>query len=67
MSDITNFLLTTLIGLLAYIGKVFYDKLGELSNKIESILINDMSVTKDVEFLKDSQRDHESRISELEK
>lgn len=66
MSDVTNLLLTTLIALLAYIGKIFYDKLGELGKKIEDILLNDMKVNTEVSYLKEGQHDHENRITELE-
>lgn len=63
----TNFLLVTLIALLAWIAKVFYSKLESFEDKIEAILIGDVSHTKDIEHLKEAKVDHEKRITDIER
>jgi cell division protein FtsB len=67
MDSITNLLLALLIGLLAWLGRVFYSKLEELSKNIKEILISDMGHQKDIEQLKADRDEHEKRIGELEK
>lgn len=63
----TNFLLVVLIGLLSFIGKIFYDKLNESMAEIRSILISDMANKKDIQQLQNRVDGHEERIDELEK
>jgi polyhydroxyalkanoate synthesis regulator phasin len=62
----TNVLLITLITLLGYIGKVFYDKMEDVLKRIEQILLSDVSQKKDIENLKEDMEDHETRITHLE-
>jgi hypothetical protein len=63
----TNLLLITLITLLGYIGKVFYDKMEDVLKRIEQILLSDVGQKKDIENLKEDLEDHEIRITSLEK
>jgi len=63
----TNLLLITLITLLGYIGKIFYDKLEETLKRIEDILLSDVGQKKDIEGIKEDVKDHEVRITYLEK
>lgn len=68
MNDpLTNFLLVTLIALIGYIAKVFFNKLDGFEKKIESIMIGDVGHAKDIERLQEDYADHEQRITELEK
>lgn len=62
----TNFLLVTLIALLGFIGKVFYEKLEEFADKIQQILLEDIKSNKNIERLDEITNDHEKRISKLE-
>ena len=55
-----------LIGLIAYIGKVIYEKIEKLIDEIRQIMISDMANKKDIEALKHITLDHEERISKLE-
>ena len=55
-----------LIGLIAYIGKVIYEKIEKLIDEIRQIMISDVANKKDIENLKIITRDHENRISQLE-
>ena len=63
----TNVLLITLIGLLGTIGKIFYDKMEETLKRIEQILLSDVRQIKDIEGIKEDVKDHETRITSLEK
>lgn len=63
----TNVLLITLITLLGYIGKVFYDKMEDVLKRIEQILLSDVSQKKDIESIKEDVKDHETRLTTLEK
>lgn len=63
----TNLLLVTLITLLGYIGKVFYDKMEDVLRRIEQILLSDVSQKKDIEGIKEDVSNHETRITVLEK
>ena len=55
-----------LIGLIAYIGKVIYEKIEKLIDEIRQIMIDSTSAKKDIETLKDSVKDHENRLINLE-
>ena len=67
MTDpLTNFLLVTLIGLVAWIGKSAYDKINEILVMIRQIMISHQKNESDIEQLKRNQTDHEERIRELE-
>lgn len=63
----TNFLLVVLIALLGFIGKVFYEKMETVLERIEGILLSDVSQKKDIENMKEDISDHEMRITYLEK
>lgn len=62
----TNLLLITLITLLGYIGKVFYDKIEDVLKRIEQILLSDVGQAKDIQKNTEDIKDHESRITTLE-
>jgi cell division protein FtsB len=55
-----------LIGLIAFIGKVIYNKIEKLIDEIRQIMISDMANKKDIEVLKLTSANHENRISKLE-
>jgi hypothetical protein len=65
-NTLSNYLLMILIGLIAYIGKVIYEKIEKLIDEIRQIMISDMSNKKDIETLKNITSNHEERISKLE-
>lgn len=64
---ITNILLSFLIALLSFMGKAMYDKIEKLINEIRQIMLNDVANKKDIDMLKDSVKDHEHRLINLEK
>jgi hypothetical protein len=64
---ITNILLSFLIALLSFMGKAMYDKIEKLIDEIRQIMIDSTSAKKDIETLKDSVKDHEHRLINLEK
>jgi len=63
---ITNILLSFLIALLSFMGKAMYDKIEKLINEIRQIMLNDVANKKDIEILKDTVKDHEHRLTNLE-
>ena len=65
-NTLSNYLLLILIGLIAYIGKVIYEKIEKLIDEIRQIMISDVANKKDIENLKIITTDHENRISQLE-
>lgn len=65
-NTLSNYLLMILIGLIAYIGKVIYEKIEKLIDEIRQIMISDVANKKDIETLKGIALDHEERISQLE-
>lgn len=64
---ITNILLSFLIALLSFMGKAMYDKIEKLIVEIRQIMLNDVANAKDIDMLKDTVKDHEHRLSNLEK
>ena len=64
--SLTNILLTLLIALLGYMGRSLYDKIEHLIEEIRIIMLSDVANKKDIEYLKDSIDDHETRITKLE-
>ena len=66
-NTLSNYLLMILIGLIAYIGKVIYEKIEKLIDEIRQIMISDVANKKDIETLKGITSNHEERISKLEK
>ena len=65
-NTLSNYLLMILIGLIAYIGKVIYEKIEKLIDEIRQIMISDVANKKDIETLKNITYNHEERISKLE-
>lgn len=65
-TTLSDYLLMILIGLIAYIGKVIYEKIEKLIDEIRTIMISDMANKKDIETLKTITLDHEERITKLE-
>jgi hypothetical protein len=63
---ITNILLSFLIALLSFMGKAMYDKIEKLINEIRQIMLNDVANKKDIDMLKDTVKDHEHRLINLE-
>jgi hypothetical protein len=63
---ITNILLSFLIALLSFMGKAMYDKIEKLINEIRQIMLNDVANKKDIDMLKDTVKDHEHRLTNLE-
>jgi hypothetical protein len=55
----TDILLTILIGLVGFIGKVFYDKLVQIDKDMKKALMDGVAFGRDIE-------DHERRIGTLE-
>jgi len=47
-NSLSNFLLMILIGLIAFIGKVIYNKIDKLIDEIRQIMISDMANKKDI-------------------
>jgi CHASE3 domain sensor protein len=64
---VTNILLSFLIALLSFMGKAMYDKIEKLIDEIRQIMIDSTSARKDIDTLKDNVRDHEIRLTNLEK
>jgi hypothetical protein len=48
-------------------GKAMYDKIEKLIVEIRQIMLNDVANAKDIDMLKDTVKDHEHRLSNLEK
>lgn len=63
---LSNFLLTILIALIAYMGKVIYEKIEKLIEEIRTIMLSDIANKKDIERLKEKAEEHEERIFNLE-
>jgi hypothetical protein len=66
LAMITNILLSFLIALLSFMGKAMYDKIEKLINEIRQIMLNDVANKKDIDMLKDTVKDHEHRLTNLE-
>jgi hypothetical protein len=67
MGSVTNLLLVVLIGLIGWIGKIFYEKMEKFGQAIQDILLSDVDMKKDIERNTDDIKDHEVRITTLEK
>lgn len=70
----TNFLLVTLIALIGFIAKIFFQKLESFERKVNAILVQDMGQAKDIEQHTKDIKDlwaesdiHDKRITQLEK
>jgi hypothetical protein len=62
MPEVTNLLLITLIGLIAYIGKSAYEKINEILSIIKQISINHQKHDSEITELKATSDDHEQRL-----
>ena len=65
-SQLTNVLISVVIGLIAYVSKRMIDRLDKFEKIVQDILISDVINKKDIETLKSDVEDHEIRISKLE-
>jgi hypothetical protein len=63
----TNFLITIVIALIGYVSNQFIKRLDRFERIVQGILMSDVAVAKDLDKLKDDVKDHETRISNLEK
>jgi hypothetical protein len=64
---ITNFLMTAIFGLVAFVSNIFIKKMDRFEKKIEQILMSDVAINKDIEVIKSDIDNHETRITKLEK
>lgn len=64
---LTNLLIGLVIGLISFVSKRLIDKIDSFEKSVQSILMNDVAVKKDIEKIKEDVVDHEIRISNLEK
>ena len=72
-AELTNVLIMIVIALIGYVSKRMIDKMDIFEKKIQEILINDVSVGKDLSQLRsevdeqsDTLSEHEVRITKLE-
>lgn len=65
-ADLTNLLIGIVISLIIFVAKLFIDKLNRFEKIVQSILLSDVGLKKDIENIKDDLKDHETRISKLE-
>lgn len=63
----TNFLITIVIALIGYVSNQFIKRLDRFEKIVQGILMSDVAVSKDIEQIKSDVKDHENRISQLEK
>jgi cell division protein FtsB len=64
---ITNVLIGIVIALIGFLGKELVKRLDRFEKIVQGILMSDVAVSKDLEKLKEDVKDHEDRISKLEK
>jgi hypothetical protein len=64
---LTNFLLTIVIALIGFVSNQFIKRLDRFERIVQGILMSDVAVNKDIDQLKSDVKDHETRISNLEK
>jgi hypothetical protein len=64
---LTNFLLTIVIALIGFVSNQFIKRLDRFERIVQGILMSDVAVNKDLDQLKSDVKDHETRISKLEK
>lgn len=64
---VTNILIGIVIALITFLGKELVKRLDRFEKIVQGILMSDVAVSKDLEKLKDDVKDHEERISNLEK
>jgi hypothetical protein len=64
---VTNILIGIVIALITFLGKELVKRLDRFEKIVQGILMSDVAVSKDLEQLKEDVKDHEQRISNLEK
>jgi hypothetical protein len=64
---VTNILIGIVIALITFLGKELVKRLDRFEKIVQGILMSDVAVSKDLEQLKEDVKDHETRISQLEK
>ena len=64
---VTNILIGIVIALITFLGKELVKRLDRFEKIVQGILMSDVAVSKDLEKLKEDVKDHETRISNLEK
>jgi hypothetical protein len=64
---LTNFLLTIVIALIGFVSNQFIKRLDRFERIVQGILMSDVAVNKDIDQLKSDVKNHETRISNLEK
>jgi hypothetical protein len=65
-AQLTNVLMTCILGLIAFVSNIFIKKMDRFEKKIEQILMSDVAMNKDIEVIKSDINDHEIRITNLE-
>lgn len=65
-ADLTNLLIGIVISLIIFVAKLFIQKMDKFERIVQSILLSDVGLKKDIEVIKDDLKDHESRIQKLE-
>jgi hypothetical protein len=63
----TNVLIGVVIALIGFVSKELVKRLDRFEKIVQGILMSDVAVSKDLEQLKEDVKDHETRISQLEK
>ncbi len=63
----TNVLITIVIALIGFVSNQFIKRLDRFEKIVQGILMSDVAVSKDLDQLKEDVKDHETRISQLEK
>ena len=64
--NFTNILLITLIGLVGWIGKAFYEKLNDMGRDMRKLIETDIIRMEHVNQLRKDVDGHETRISKIE-
>lgn len=65
-AQLTNVLMTCILGLIAFVSNIFIKKMDRFEKKIEQILMSDVAINKDIEVIKSDIDNHEIRITNLE-
>ena len=65
-AQLTNVLMTAILGLIAFVSNIFIKKMDRFERKIEQILLSDVAINKDIDVIKSDIVDHETRITNLE-
>lgn len=65
-ADLTNLLIGIVISLIIFVAKLFIQRLDKFEKIVETILLSDVGMKKDIENIKEDLKDHETRIQKLE-